>query len=934
MHEYIKKRVIKDLISEIDCLGAIELELVGCNLVGIREGQRLVHHGINNDYKPVGYTVDSFTSDSLIVSEYSTEQDYFKDYDKSKNKENPAFPKIEKDIKHALAHKKPDGPEKIYLITNQEEPPSFRAKFNATTLGQTYGEKIVFLDAREMANEIYAQSAGNADYASAYKQFFPGFSQFLDNYEYYGKLPAPCEGHVVDQGIRGALANHFRKNIICVLHGVSGSGKTQAAIDFVRHLKGEFQNYVWISGEDWPKDTSFEAIQRSRGGTPINVAGLFNYCRTILVIDSLERGVNEADFGELRDGFEKGGVVIVTSQSAILEKEKCLPIPELSAETAARILGEDLDAASKTAREFIQACRFSPLILSTARNIILQEQVPSDDLYRDVLSSPESVAGRDGQLIMSKILSRLNGGALQALKQIANSGETKHDIIFLRKFIGIINAHRLQQLSILLPTSTPGVAKIHDLVCMAVRDNDDGQELAIAIEKFIEQYNGEMTPSVLRQIHLGYKHIYEEHIRRCERSPDWIVYALLQVEGDVKQTLHEQIHSIDISPGLPLSEVMSLIDAKETHAYEIENQGERREYYRQCAAQFEGALAGAANEDVIAELLHHRGKALRRSGDYEDALNCFRRLLDMRPGWHATHGQIAHLGMQYGVDEHIKAAGEQSMRVLTHEMIEDASLVPLRVSLAALARLRSYGKVVEKLSQDPAQVSKLADVIALSALEGFGQFYEAFVSFTSKFGYPHPSICVDLAEQLPEMLVLPPEFVEKRQWVSACEALSNTAISARKEGKAALCDRLIQASLLFANAIASRGNLKGFDARAVAKTYLNAGLPQRALEVIGKVTDDQISHWVLYRKAEAELAIEAFGDALSTAQSAFDLADKDPKAKSHISSYHKLLSEIYERLGDMPHALLEAEYAVNKCVDGQFKEELVDRVSTLKGMSA
>ena len=934
MHEYIKKRIVKDLTSEISYLGTTELELVGHNVVSGRENQRMVHHGINKDYKPVGYTVDSFSEDSMVIAEYSTEPDYFEDKDKLAKKNAPTFPKIEKDIQHALDHRKTQGPDRIYLISNQEEPPSFRAKFNATPIGQSHGGKVVFLDARELAKEVYQQSTNNPDCAAFYRQYFPGFSQNLDNYEYYGKLPAPCDGYIHDQGINGALAKHFEAKSVCVLHGVSGSGKTQAAIGFVRQGSNGFENYVWISGEDWPKDTSLSAIQRSRGGAPVNIVGLFNVSKTILVIDGLEREISQTDFNELQDGLQKGGVVLVTSQSAILESGNCLSIPEISVETASRILGEDWSNASSAAQRFVRSCRFSPLILSTARAIIVEEGVPSNDLYEEILASPNDIAGRYGQSVMGRILGHLRNGALQGLKKIANSGLTTHDLDFLRYFIGIANAHRLQQLTILLPTSTPGVAKIHDLVCMAVRDLADGKELACAVEKYVGKKKGEMTPSVLREIHLANGLLKAEHARRGQRDPDWLSYALLQVESDAKQALHEQIYSKEISPGLPLPTVMCLVDAREAHAYTIENRDERSEYYRQCAAQFENALAGAADDDVKAELLHHRGKALRRCGYYQEALNCFTQLLEIKPEWHAPHGQIAHLGMQNGVDKHIKDAGEQSMRSLTSEMIQDASSVPLRVSLAALARLRSYGNVVNELSEDPDKVQKLADIIALSALEGFGQFYEAFVSFTSKFGYQHPSICVNLAERLPEMLAMSPESVERGQWVSACEALSNTAISVAKDGKSTLFDRLTNASVQFADVISSGDELKPYDGRAVAKAYITANLPEKALKAISKIPAERVDHWVLYRKAEAELALDTFDDALVTAQNAFDLANKDSKATAHMSSYHKLLSEVYERCGQITEALQEAKNAVNKCKNDQFKNELSERVSTLKGMLA
>ena len=134
----------------------------------------------------------------------------------------------------------------------------------------------------------------------------------------------------------------------------------------------------------------------------------------------------------------------------------------------------------------------------------------------------------------------MRNGALQGLKKIANLGFVTHDLDFLRYLVGIANSHRLQQLSILLPTSTPGVTKIHDLVCMAVCDLADGKELARAVEEYVGKQKGEMMPSVLREIHLANGLLKAEHARRGQRDPDWLSYALLQVESDAKQALHDK----------------------------------------------------------------------------------------------------------------------------------------------------------------------------------------------------------------------------------------------------------------------------------------------------------------------------------------------------------------------------------------------------------
>jgi tetratricopeptide (TPR) repeat protein len=928
MFEHIKKRIIKNLIEEILCLNPTDLELIGHNLVSMIECKRMIHHGINKDYMPSGYTVDSFTDDSTIVVEYSAKKDYFLD---SNSGSSSSFKKIHDDINHAIKHSLVNEPSKIYLISNQEEPPSFRSKFNETPIAQAQGNKIIIYDAREIAKLIYEQSIENAENANFYKQFFPGFSQDFDNYEYYGKVPARCEKHISDSGILNAIKNHFEQGqYICVLNGLSGSGKTQAAIDYIHHEGKSFTNYIWITGDDWPPNTSLNAIQRTRGGSPVNVAGIFNSSKTVLVIDSIERIIDGAQLSELTEGFKKGSIVLATSQITEPGNQLYLAIPILSEEVARRILGEDNGSISVACTKLVKACGFSPLILSTIRKMVELEGIKREELYAEVLNTPVEIPGADGLSIMRRILDKLNDSTLEALKKISNTGSSIHDLDFLKEFIGVFPRSSLQRLSILLPTSTPGIVKIHDLVRMSMQDGLNNSIIAEAINKYIEKNKGEMTPSVLRQIHLCYSQISEINAHSNKQDLDWLTYALLQVEGEKKYDIHTQIYNEEITSALNLSSVMCIIEAKEIHSYKIDDSEKRRIYYKQCADAYQKAFDESSQNDIKAELLHHQGKALRRCGQYEEALNCFLQLLKLKPHWHAAYGQIVLLGTIYRVGKQIKETGKEYISILLEDMLQDASSVPLRVSLAAIARLRSYPEVSRVISSRPEEVEKLASIIAMSSLEGFGQFYEAFVAFTSIFGYHHSLCCIRLVEALPEMLVMPPEIVDEGQWVSACEALTNTAIAANREDKSELFYRVSSASIEFARSISSKTQIKAYDARVVAKAYITANLPQDALEAISRVPSENIDHWILYRKAEAQLKINDNIGALECAKEAYNLAKDDPKIEDRISIYHELKSKCYEQLGDKSNALLEARIALEKCTDSQYKNALQERVAILE----
>lgn len=927
MSEHIKKRIIKALIEEITDLGAKEIELVGHNYISLREKKSMIHHGLNKDYMPSGYTVDSFSDDSSIIGEYSAEKGYF---DYSGKKESPIYSKVSKDINHALKHKSNIAPEKIYLISNQEENASFRAKFNSTPIGIEHCDRLIIIDARELAKGVYKQSIQNSNAADFYKQYFPTFSQYLDNYEYFGKLPNVCDEYIYEGGIINAISNHFISgNNVCVLHGVSGSGKTQSVIDFVKQNKDIFPNYIWIGGEDWSPNSTLCSVQRSRGGAPVNVAGLFNSEKSILIIDNYVKGLEKSYFEELSVGFEKGGVVLITSQISVPNNSMYLSIPQFSIDNSLNLLGESASSASELCMEFISRCRFSPLILSVTQKLCNEQGINKEVIYKEILDEPELVDDSAGVSIVKKILSGLRESSFNALKAIANSGKNYHDIEFLRHFIGSLNCNTLQKLSLLVPENTTGVHRIHDLISLAVQDKIDSSFIVASIESFISKKNGDMTPSVLRQIHLCTDLITEVHVRRGTRDIDWLHYSFMQLEGGKKLDLYKELHVLAVSEEDSLQKVMSVIDAKEVYSYTILDKTIREEYYSSCVVQYDELLNKSISGEVNLELLHHKGKALRRLSRSSEALDSFNQLLTLQPEWHATYGQIAHLGAQYGVEKCVKEAGDKAIRTLVEFIKNDIFSVPLRVSLAALSKLRSYKNFVKEINEQPELVKKLAEVISISSLEGLDQFYEAFVSFTSMFRYKHSFICVNIAESIPELIVILPKQVKQEHWVSACEALTNSSVASEKENKTKLSKQLIKSALFFASEISNLDQISSYNARCAAKAFTIGNEAESAINTINKVPKERVNFWLLYEKSEAYIKLKKYDSALSSAKECFDLAIEKNAAKDAISAYHDLLSTCYEKLDDKDNAIKELLEAIIKSSDEKYKSELEARLANL-----
>lgn len=929
MSELIKKRVIKDLISELADIDSVSLELIGHKIIETIESKTLVHHGINKDHKPVGYTVDTFSQDFMVIGEYSTESGYFED--SSGKKKECRFDKIEKDLKHAIAKSGTTPPNKVYLVSTEEEPASFRGNFNKSAIAEADRKRVCFLDARELAKAIFKSSTDNSLAADFYRHYLPDFSQNLDRYEYFGRLPAACTKHQVEIEFVDAIGRHFAAGAdICVLYGLSGSGKTQAAIDYVQTALPQFGTYLWISGEDWREDIPLTAIKRARGGVAINAAGLFNTTKTILVIDDLTRAVSTESFAELKAGFALGGRVLVTSQLGEPRSPIHLPLPAMSATTAFHVLGEEEATASDICKQFVEACRFCPLILAVVREIAKSEDVPRDEFYREVLQNPATVHEDDGAPVMERVLQRLSPVLRRGLQKIADSGCTTYDSQFLRVFIGTSERSSLQKLAILNRTAATGSLSVHDLICRVLRSAGPAQhDLADAVAQYVEKSRGEMLPSVLRQIHFSADQLQAAYdAGRDAKQTGWLTYALLQIEKTSREALVSELQAIPIKAEMPVAELLCIVDAREAASYALA-EDQRTAHYKSNAYEYAKIAAAATDPEIKAELLHHQGKALRRCGEVDAALACFRQILAEMPEWHATYGQIAHLGTQDDATAEAKSAGEEALRHLVREIVSSIDTVPLRVSLAALSRIRSYPRVSEELNADDESVKQFGDVVALSALEGFDQFYEAFLALTSLFGYRHGPTCLTVAEVFPDMLAIFPNAVDNRQWANACEALANITTVASGNGKKDLANKLEGTMRAFTHELGNSRGSELFVARLLAKTYLAVGDARAAIDAANKIPEHLKDHWLLYRQTEAELSLCEAATALKTAELALQLAQKDPKVQRRLSIYHNLMSQCYEALGRMDEAIASATVALGLVSDDKYRKVLAARVQAL-----
>lgn len=141
-------------------------------------------------------------------------------------------------------------------------PPSYFTSIKDTDEYKKFSKKskIYFYGANEIAEEINRQSE-NLQVQNLFCYYLTSYSTYVEQYECFGKVPQQDEEYISNFAIQDAIKKHFKTNNICILNGVSGSGKTQAAIEFAKNLGKEV---IWVNGSDFEQASTFSSVKAGR----------------------------------------------------------------------------------------------------------------------------------------------------------------------------------------------------------------------------------------------------------------------------------------------------------------------------------------------------------------------------------------------------------------------------------------------------------------------------------------------------------------------------------------------------------------------------------------------------------------------------------------------------------------------------------------------
>lgn len=896
-----KQIIVKKLIDEIESLSATNIELIGNIFLENYTGKTFLHHGTDRNGRPVGHTVDSLSTDSTYIAEYSTEKDYFSG--------KTSFSKIEHDIEHAKTFVGSATLHKIFLICSLSEKTSFRENFEQTKLFQQNQDCLEIWGATDLADKIFDISISNTCFKNKIIQYLPDFKREIDAYADYGNTPYELDKHYIrNNEFLNIIDTRLNKEQICVITGVSGSGKTELAMDYFNQRKGEFEDYIWFDGSELTETSVLSDIKKERLGQPTNLIGSFCSHKTLLVIDNLNFKITSNFINGCETGFSLGSSIVITSQ--IQPEVSFFSIPEYSDEELLRIVG----CYSDLAKSFVQKIKL-PVVLNTIKTSSHYNTEEIEVLLEEILNDPSSATDINAKNILAKILNKLDDK--DALIKMCNTGIKKWDISILKKYIKVQKYKNLETLSLLQVNEISKTTHIHDFIYECMRNKNDIDLYMNFLTEEIHKLNGFIDDSLLRQIHLCYSDIENYCLSQKPIKNNWLTYGFLQVESERKELIASKLWDTQFSCISTLEEVRSLIDAKEAKLFVSQKKEEVAQQFLsellEAKTQFED------NPEIKLIILHHIGKCYRRMKNYDDSMIFLNEALRIKNDFYPTHLQIAKCSVQEKTNKY-RAKGEQSIKLILDDIFSRKN-IPFRISLSAISDLRSFRSLYDSLNET--DIEFLKQIISMASFEGLQQYYEAFVSFISMFSWKHPEICILLFNENKKFLILSPEQQKKNQWANICGSLTNIYPSFKGTDTG---HRISQLLLQYSKVIANEFKNLDYEIRAVAKALC---FLEKYEEVIALVDGfENPSHFMLRWKCIAELK-SGSKECLKTSEQIILLNEQDGKSKSFLSSNYELHSDCLQFFGDEDTCKVYLKKAIDSCSDFKYKEQLQDKLKKL-----
>lgn len=354
MHSVFRQHFKEQLVRDMERINGTQFEYMCKPVMEIITGSIVTLDGHNLYLKPVGYTAD-LRAETNCVGQCGTEIKYFegdrKPYD---------------DVKSCLK----DYPccKTIYLFSNQEASGGKRESLESNLHINYSRHTILVYDARKIADVICNNIEKDEkmsiifSYLSVAKSIY---DLHVANYkclsltEQY--IHRPEEAEIIDK---------IKKRDTLQIYGPSGIGKTQIVNAVIQTIRDSYHFVIWITDLDDYKENQLASIEIYRGGKSINLQGILQQMKTLVIVDNMNKNVPifVKNFNENNRYASK--CIITSLQKNLLNQEDVYELGCVRDEIAHEILYKLSNPTKEECQVFLSRIKGFPLLIELAAGAV------------------------------------------------------------------------------------------------------------------------------------------------------------------------------------------------------------------------------------------------------------------------------------------------------------------------------------------------------------------------------------------------------------------------------------------------------------------------------------------------------------------------------------------------------------------------------------
>jgi DNA replication protein DnaC len=697
----------------------------------------LHHRGTNLAGAPVGHVVDTFSKCGKVVCEYSTDANYFVN-----------TTKIDKDTRHALEHYS-GTLEKLLLLSNRLCNPKQQRAITEyiTEVADTVNVDIRIWDARKLSEYIVDDLLLDEEVTERLSHFLPSIRTIRNESAINLTLPKVEESYQKRADLEEFISTKLLAGNSSVIVGFGGTGKSHFTVAIANSIKEQFDISLWLDASELEDINKLGLYDVFRNGHQLNLLGLLQSKKVLLVLDDLLAPVSQEQLEAL---CKNGSTILATRRKIADAGDWQLPLLDLNVARKILEFGIETPCPDALAQKVYDIVGGYPLIYG-----LMNANMHSDDYeWEDIDNDCKAIAEYEdekSQKLTERLLGHLLGSLATQLSFIKACNTKVIDLNFAKASISPIGIKKLVK-STILTKSGLGFLKVHDVIFEALANIDTGQtDIASLLQNYLKHSEYESWSSFLRVSHRHNKLIYSLY-RSTGNSIYLYSYLIAStpatlIRAEIQHPL-EQFEAIKISlPTIDRIQISTLIESME-NLYLLDketSEDKAKEQLDQLLPIFVELInLVAGNIELLKLIRHHYAKCLLRLGQESQAEAEFITLTQEHPSMHEAKLQLARIYARTNRADETKALIEEILDAWDTECRPSISVALASFELVSRSSMKAFKSELN---------SKYADLVALIIKEamafGYEHSYRAFGVFSGDWAYNHPDKFLDVFNYLP-----------------------------------------------------------------------------------------------------------------------------------------------------------------------------------------